>query len=100
MSNIPVATTPAATSRPAMNTNRFHPGSNYAHTDSASTMIAPDGTKILTEEEIEKIMENFAQEDTAYDKTWTRIVVENVLSKVCSVCIVLFALRSQSAFII
>ena len=84
MSNITSATTPAATSRPAMNTNRFNPGSNYANADSATSMIAPDGTKILTEEEIEKIMENYAQEDTAYDKTWTRIVVENILSKVRS----------------
>lgn len=45
-------------------------------------MIAPDGTMILSEEQLEKIMDNFAQEDTAYNKTWTRIVVENILGKV------------------
>ena len=50
-------------------------------------MIAPDGTMILSEEEIEKIMENFAHEDTTYNKTWTRIVVENVLSKVRFFCL-------------
>jgi hypothetical protein len=61
-----------------MNMNRYQ----NAQTGSANTMIAPDGTMILTEEQIEQIMNNFAQEDTAYNKTWTRIVVESVLSKV------------------
>jgi hypothetical protein len=37
---------------------------------------------LMTEEELEAVMENFANEDTVYNKTWTRGVVENVLSKV------------------
>jgi hypothetical protein len=44
-----------------------------------------DGTSVaalMTEEELEAIMENFANEDTDYNKTWTRIVVEKMLSKV------------------
>jgi hypothetical protein len=84
MSNPTAATTLPATSRYALNTNRYHPGNNNnnAQTVSTTSMIAPDGTMLLSEEEIEKIMDNFAQEDTAYNKTWTRIVVETVLSKV------------------
>ena len=69
------------TTRVAMNNaNRYHP--NAQQTMSSTSMIAPDGTMLLSEEEIERIMDNFANEDTAYDKTWTRIVVENILSKV------------------
>ena len=69
------------TTRGAMNNaNRYHP--NAQQTMSSTSMIAPDGTMLLSEEEIERIMDNFANEDTAYDKTWTRIVVENILSKV------------------
>lgn len=86
MSNITAA---AATPRPAMNTNRYHPDNNYVHADSATSVIAPDGTKILSEEELEKIMEGGDDED--YIKTWTRIVVENILSKVRSVCFILLA---------
>jgi hypothetical protein len=56
-------------------------------TSSRNKYFTPDGTSLaevmMTEDELEKIMENFAQDDTAYDKTWTRIVVENILSKVC-----------------
>ena len=36
----------------------------------------------MTEEELETIMANFANEDSSYDKTWTRIVVEKFLGKV------------------
>ncbi len=73
--------TPAATSRGAMNNaNLYRP--NTQQPMSSTSMIAPDGTTILSDEEIERIMDNFANEDTAYNKTWTRIVVENVLSKV------------------
>jgi hypothetical protein len=55
----------------------------------------PDGTSvaaIMSEEEIEAVMANFASEDTTYNKTWTRIVVENIFSKVsgyAGVCIYL-----------
>ena len=70
-----------------MTTMRYHPDNKNAQTLSATSMIAPDGTMILSEEEIEKIMENFAHEDTTYNKTWTRIVVENVLSKVRFFCL-------------
>ena len=42
---------------------------------------------MLTEEELENVMENFANEDTYYAKTWTRWVVEKFLGKV-RVCVV------------
>jgi len=38
---------------------------------------------VMTEEELENVMENFAKEDAYFKKTWSRIVVEKFLSKVC-----------------
>jgi len=46
--------------------------SNYATSPSA----------VMTEEELENVMENFAKEDAYFKKTWSRIVVEKFLSKV------------------
>lgn len=37
---------------------------------------------MMTEDELEAIMGSFAAEDSTFSKTWTRIVVEKVLSKV------------------
>jgi hypothetical protein len=61
---------------------------------SRNKFFTPDGTSlaevIMTEDELEQIMANFAQDDTAYNKTWTRIVVENILSKVCVLCLYIY----------
>lgn len=38
--------------------------------------------RAMTEEEVDAMLENFAQEDRAMKKTWTRLVVEKFLSKV------------------
>jgi len=48
--------------------------SNYAN---ATSLAA-----VMTEEELENVMENFAKEDAYFKKTWSRIVVEKFLSKV------------------
>lgn len=37
---------------------------------------------VMTEDELENVMENFANEDAYYDKTFTRVVVENFFGKV------------------
>jgi hypothetical protein len=37
---------------------------------------------VMTEEELEAIMDNFASEDSSYGKTWTRVVVEKFLGNV------------------
>jgi hypothetical protein len=36
----------------------------------------------MTDEEVEAMLSNFTEQDAAENKTWTRIVVENYLSKV------------------
>lgn len=36
----------------------------------------------MTDDEVEAMIQNFSQQDTAQEKTWTRIAVERFLSKV------------------
>jgi hypothetical protein len=39
----------------------------------------------MTDEEVEAMLSNFTEQDAAENKTWTRIVVENYLSKVSNI---------------
>ena len=41
------------------------------------------GAISMTEAEVDAMIENFAKEDELSSKTWTRVVVEKFLSKVC-----------------
>jgi hypothetical protein len=66
----------AAEDKGASSPSFLHQPKRYLHGDGTSVAA------LMTEEEIEAIMENFANEDTDYNKTWTRIVVEKMLSKV------------------
>jgi len=43
----------------------------------------PSMAAVMSEEELEHVMENFAKEDAYFAKTWSRIVVEKFLGKVC-----------------
>ena len=65
-------------------TSRRHLGSSPRQGGSLiSYTLSPNA--VMSEEELDNVMENFASEDNYVGKTWSRIVVEKFLMKVCNV---------------